>query len=156
MTTVKSTLSSRGTLGLCHMVITLKYKSHSCIIKDSAKPFHIVGGWSSDSTFFGGQSNPFHHFRRLVTPFLLEVNDSQNDSWPVKGGQRYSSRVKEVKFLLFYLLLINLYLSYFLERIHIYRRRKRLAHFLRKVVRLSPIRERSTHSLKKWLWVPPK
>ena len=42
---------------------------------------------------------------------------------------------------LFYFLLINLDISYFLGRIHIYRRRERYVHRLREVVRLPPLTE---------------
>ena len=63
--------------------------------------------------------NSFYHFRRLLTPFLIDVNDGQHDSWQVKGGHSHSLRVKEVKFILFYLLLINI------GGIYISRRRER-------------------------------
>ena len=117
--------------------------SHSTFLGDWSKLSTFLGGWFSLSTFLGGWSNliifwwawsnlstflggysttflgginPFLLFRRLVTPFLLKVNDSQSDSWQVKGNQRIYWRVKERKFLIFYLLLKKLDLPYFFRK----------------------------------------
>ena len=67
----------------CHIFRRLVKSCH--ILRMLFKPFHLYMRWIS---YFLGGFNPFYHFRRLVTPFLLEVNDSQSNSWQVKGGRR--------------------------------------------------------------------
>ena len=94
-------------------------------------PLHLLGRLSTYSTFSKGRSNLsnfsrvlptppnevnlLYFFRRLVNSFFFEVNDSHRQSWEVKGGQKSSWRIEGINFLLFYLLLFNLFLPNFEE-----------------------------------------